>query len=160
MKLLNLEAELSNRSKLYFKELTTWDERNLNSSSGVFTCSDRLLAFGVVIFDFISKHNPKLYVQLRLLMIQADPSTLTLGGFNKKLKELNSNTDMPADDAKKLMVLLAAELTNKSTLRVLELSECYELFLVGVVSYLREMKFHFGSEDLPSNEIPLGELYG
>jgi|JI8StandDraft_1071087.scaffolds.fasta_scaffold1188850_1 hypothetical protein len=62
MKLINLENELSARVHTGLKDFASWQERSLDSESGIFTNSDPLLAFSELIFDFISKNNKELWV--------------------------------------------------------------------------------------------------
>lgn len=90
--------------------------------------------------------------------MSADPSTFNLGGFNEKLKEGNTGQPMPPDDAKMTLVTLASEIRTKSTLKLLEISEAFESFLVGLVCYIHNVRLKINTESLPKEYEP-AELF-
>lgn len=61
IKLINLERDIAMREGLTLGDLTGWNEKDLGSASGKFTNGDPLLVFATQIFDFLNKHNQKLF---------------------------------------------------------------------------------------------------
>lgn len=78
-------------------------------------------------------------------MLEADPSTYKYGGFSQLLKKVSVLDPMPPDQVRKMLIVLAQELSSKSTVKIMEVADVYEFYVLGVVSYFRDVVLKIGS---------------